>query len=359
MLTHAHTRPDPQALDAKRPTEFKTLREARSSLEWVLNSLTVFFLDMELDDAFYDIAVSNAEKHLVFTPWLASWERAFSNFLLENQESLNTDERGAAMVLKAHQTVAEILSEVDLSLGELGWDAFHDKFEAITNLAAAVLEGGQQSDTPVIEARWKTGDVFISQPNATLSFSLGIVDPLYEVVSRCRSPTLRRRALDLLAKHPRQECVWSSWSAWKVGKFLMRLEEEGTDTQPKSSSDIPSERRISGAWIDFSDKSTEEGRRGRVGYRTSIPRASARYALNPGLFEDWNTNESGFKETDDLLSTRSNSTASAGRITFAHENMATAAGARPGEPLTSTWIELNTLGTLTNIPSISAIPPQE
>ena len=128
MLTHTHIRPDPQALDAKRPTEFKTLREARSSLEWVLNSLTVFFLDMELDDAFYDIAVSNAEKHLVFTPWLASWERAFSNFLLENQESLNTDERGAAMVLKAHQTVAEILSEVDLSLGELGWDAFHGTY---------------------------------------------------------------------------------------------------------------------------------------------------------------------------------------------------------------------------------------
>jgi len=106
------------------------------------------------------------------------------------------------MILKAHHVVAEILSDVDLSLGELGWDEFHDRFEVIVELAAAVLEGSTRADESVIEARWKTGGVFISAPSATLSFSLGIVDPLYEVCARCRDPELRRRALDLLAKHP-------------------------------------------------------------------------------------------------------------------------------------------------------------
>ena len=47
--------PDAEAINAKRPTVFNTLQEARSGLELVLNQLTVFFLDMELDDQFYDL----------------------------------------------------------------------------------------------------------------------------------------------------------------------------------------------------------------------------------------------------------------------------------------------------------------
>lgn len=305
--------PDPAAVSASRPSTFNSMQEARSGLELVLNQLTVFFLDMELDDKFYDIAVSNAEKHLLFSPWLADWESAFSDFLTREEGKLTPEDRKAAMILKAHQTVAEILAEVDLGLAEMCWDAFRDKFEIIVNLAAAVLKDTTTSDTSIIEARWKTEGVFISAPTATLSFSLGIVDPLYEVCARCRDPSLRRRALDLLARHPRQECVWSSWSAWKVGKFLMRMEEEGGETQPKTALDIPSERRVSEAWLDFSDKSTEETKKGKVGFRTAIPRATARYALNPGLFEDWTgpeTGSAGFSEVVEGETVRSDSTAS-------------------------------------------------
>ncbi|KAF7185281.1 Aspercryptin biosynthesis cluster-specific transcription regulator atnN [Pseudocercospora fuligena] len=280
-----------QQLALEKPTRFTDLNEARSSLEKVLNQLTVFFLDLELDDQYYDMAITNGEKHLVFAPWLQAWELAFSSLLAQRQPTMNEQERKGAMILKAHHLVAEILSNVDLSLGEMAWDAFHTKFTAIVDLAAALLEDSKRSDASIIDARWKTSGVFISSSNAELSFSLGIVDPLYEVVARCRDPVLRRRALELLATHPRQECMWSSWSAWKVGKFLMRLEEEGSDA-PTTSSDIPAERRISEAWLDFSDKSLPAGR-GRIGYKRAVPRAAARYALNPGLF-DWRTDEPGF-----------------------------------------------------------------
>jgi hypothetical protein len=320
--------PDPAAVNATRPTSFSTIHEARSGLELVLNQLTVFFLDMELDDNFYDLAVANAEKHLLFSPWLIAWEKAFSDFLEREQASFSPADRKAAMILKAHELVAEILSDVDLSLGELGWDAFTKKFEAIVDLAAAVLEDSKHSDTSTIEARWKTNGVFISAPTATLSFSLGIVDPLYEVCSRCRDPTLRRRALELLARHPRQECVWSSWSAWKIGKYLMRMEEDGSGSQPKHSEDIPSDSRVSAAWLDFSDTSTEESRKGKIAYKKALPRATPRYALNPGLFDDWQTQETGFEDDITTISTRSNSTF-AGMGSSVSPNMATAAGSLP------------------------------
>ena len=343
--------PDPQAINANRPVEFHSIHEARSGLELVLNQLTVFFLDMELDDQFYDLAVSNAEKHLLFSPWLAAWERAFSAFLSKSEKKLSAEDRKAAMILKAHEIVAEILSEVDLSLGELGWDAFHDKFEAITNLAAAVLEDSKRADTSVIEARWKTSGVFISAPSATLSFSLGIVDPLYEVCSRCRDPVLRRRALDLLARHPRQECVWSSWSAWKVGKFLMRMEEEGGETQPKTSSDIPAERRISEAWFDFSDKSTEETQKGKVAYKKAVPRASARYALNPGLFENWNTStEPGFVPALKTNADRTGSNAS---------SVPSIAGVNTLDVVDTGFVDYEHQSMANNVPFIHETPPQD
>lgn len=107
----------------------------------VLNQLTVFFLDMELDDQFYDLAISNAEKHLLFSPWLSAWEKALSVYLTEYESSFSIEDRRAAMVLKAHHLVAEILANVDLSLGELGWDALYDKVCMIKDKPSDATQG--------------------------------------------------------------------------------------------------------------------------------------------------------------------------------------------------------------------------
>jgi len=179
------------------------------------------------------------------------------------------------------------------------------EFTAIVDLAKGFLEGSSSADTSAPETPWKTSEAVVSvksscvccdpsltgtlnqasTPAATLSFSLGIVDPLYEVCARCRDPRVRREALDLLARHPRQECMWSAWSAWKVGKFILGIEEADADATPMVASDIPADHRISEAWLDFSEKSFELAGRGRIAYRRAVPRASPRPSLNPDLFE--------------------------------------------------------------------------
>jgi hypothetical protein len=62
--------PDAGTLSAAKPTRFDSLHEARQGLELVMNKLTVYFRDAELNDQFYDLVVVNAEKHLEFSPWL-------------------------------------------------------------------------------------------------------------------------------------------------------------------------------------------------------------------------------------------------------------------------------------------------
>lgn len=181
-------------------------------------------------------------------------------------------------ITQAHHLVCEILSNVDLSEGELGWDKFHASFVAILDLAEAVLEDGSQT-------RERQAADFPTAPKTQLCFSLGIVDPLYEVCARCRDPVLRRRALDLLARHPRQDCMWSSWSAWKVGKYLMKLEEERSSSPPLVAGDISAEDRISEAWFDFSKfAASGDGSTGRLMYKRMSADHSPREALNPGLF---------------------------------------------------------------------------
>lgn len=176
---------------------------------------------------------------------------------------------------KAHHLVCEILSDIDLSEGELGWDKFHQSFKAIVDLAEAVLEDNSQLNSK------QNGEL----PKTQLCFSLGVVDPLYEVCARCRDPVLRRRALDLLARYPRQECMWSSWSAWKVGKYLMNLEEEKSNSPPLMASEIGAEDRVSAAWFDFSDHpGSGEESTGRLMYKRMSSQQSPRMALNPGLF---------------------------------------------------------------------------
>ena len=133
----------------------------------------------------------------------------------------------------------------------------------------------------------------------------------------------------------------------------MHLEEDGTE-RPLTASDIPSERRISEAWLDFATgplNSDRSARTPRVGYKKAIPRASARYTLNPGLFEAWGANETGF----DLKLVRSGSTASTSTM-FPLDDNAAIAAAIPEVPITRTWASPESSNASVHIPSTCESP---
>lgn len=258
------------------PVYFETLQDARIALERMIDQLSVFFLDLDLDDEFYDMVCDSPHNCLSQTAWLETWEQAFSRLLALKQSELTQSERRGAMVLKAHHLVCEILSTVDLSEGALGWERFHQSFTAIVDLAEAVLGRSPQSITSHPNNPPGT-------PSSKLCFSLGILDPLYEVCARCRDPLLRRRALDLLAGHPRQECLWGSWSAWKVGRYLLHLEEWEVGSQPTVVNDAVSDH-IPEVPFNFNALHiSEEEDAGRLMQRHTGSH-NPREALNPGLF---------------------------------------------------------------------------
>jgi hypothetical protein len=66
----------------------------------------------------------------------------------------------------------------------------------------------------------------------TFSLSLGLVSPLYITVTRCRDPTIRRRALHLLYTCNRKEGIWDSRLAARVAQRIVQVEEAGATPLP-------------------------------------------------------------------------------------------------------------------------------
>jgi hypothetical protein len=66
----------------------------------------------------------------------------------------------------------------------------------------------------------------------TFSLSLGLITPLYITVSRCRDPTIRRRALHLLYTCNRREGIWDSQLAARVAQRIVEVEEAGAIPLP-------------------------------------------------------------------------------------------------------------------------------
>lgn len=94
--------------DAPKPAYFETLQNARISLEKMLNRLSIFFLDLYLNEDFYNMVRDSPDDCISQTAWLKAWEQAFSQLLVRKQVELTPSERQVAMVLKAHHLVCEI-----------------------------------------------------------------------------------------------------------------------------------------------------------------------------------------------------------------------------------------------------------
>ena len=64
------------------------------------------------------------------------------------------------------------------------------------------------------------------------TFEIGAVPPLFFTAMKCRIPSLRRFALDLLDRAPRKECTWGAASTAELACRLMLVEEDGLGLPP-------------------------------------------------------------------------------------------------------------------------------
>ena len=166
---------------------------------------------------------------------LEQWSQQFQQF--QNQESSRLDpyilER--IRVLKVVQiTIATILDVEPAEArehGEMVWDRYESDFESVVAISESIVDAALSS-SPI------TGTMAPRFMPDT-----GFVNPLFCVVTWCRNPHLRRKAIDILDRAACRDGFWDSEICARTGRIIMMLEERDLGVV-SCSADIPSWKRI-------------------------------------------------------------------------------------------------------------------
>lgn len=97
---------------------------------------------------------------------------------------------------------------------ESHWDGYLQEYEEIVMRSATLLHATKTSTLT-------HAGVF--------GFEVGIIAPLHLTAMKCRIPSIRRQAINMLLEYPTREGYWDGMLLGKADLWLMGIEEEGLD----------------------------------------------------------------------------------------------------------------------------------
>jgi hypothetical protein len=158
-------------------------------------------------------------QQLVFAAEIASWEHAFAPLLENSRVSMQS---GASREMIAYNVAARlkiqciatsILIAGVVITNQMEYDNFNSQFQELVDLASEVVRLSGKSTT---ERARQSG----------FWLDCGISPHLFVVVTRCRDPGIRRRAIKLLEDW-QIEGNWDAKMIAQIGYFMLEVEEEG------------------------------------------------------------------------------------------------------------------------------------
>ncbi len=199
---------------------FASLRDAREAL----TTIVVEYFRQQSEEG-----AKNCLKRL------ENWSDAmvsFSSFSSYHDSTLNQADRRAIVLLQIQHRYFKLSLLPTLIPSWTGsmWDEHVDEFGEIAELAALAL-GFEGLDGAITEI----------QPQFHLE--VGTTAILYDVVTQCRDPWIRRKALNLLCSTTLQEGIWNSRLTARVASRIVDLEESGLD-EVRTCSDVPEHTRV-------------------------------------------------------------------------------------------------------------------
>ncbi|KAM0263963.1 hypothetical protein ACHAQJ_000998 [Trichoderma viride] len=208
-------------------------------------------LSSQPEFAFRQLAEAREAIHGIALEWLHSgsvrglelrpfvhrfeeWCRAFETFEEENRHLLVSaaDKRALALLELQKRYLSTHLSIIDGKAvdDETMWDGYSDQFNEMLTYAEASMKIDDLKATLTRQPRFH--------------MDTGVIPILFAIITRCRDPFIRRRAVGLMTQNPMQEGLWNSVLVAKIAKRLIIL-EEGT-VAIRSSNDILAEARVQG-----------------------------------------------------------------------------------------------------------------
>jgi len=153
------------------------------------------------------------EQH--FMDRLDRWRRTFD----EMQTRSESKQPDAVSHLLLYYHVTRIWLSTRLVIDQTGFDDYTHDFEQIIRHAEVYI---------------------LANADSHFTFEVGAIPPLYMTATKCRVPSLRRKALQLLLKAPQKESIWGAATTAQLAATLMEFEEEGLGLpSPCDSLDVP------------------------------------------------------------------------------------------------------------------------
>ncbi|KAF7195907.1 hypothetical protein HII31_02787 [Pseudocercospora fuligena] len=150
------------------------------------------------------------------------WHAAFSYSHNHGKEG----EGEACLLMYYH--ISKMFLKARLSQYQTIFDQYTETFEEVVRLAGIYVD-------------------FKSHERPSFTFELGAVPALFVVALKCRIPSLRRKAIDLMHRSPGKECTFGAGSSGELAARIVAIEEEdlGLTPPPVSPASTPSSRHSS------------------------------------------------------------------------------------------------------------------
>ncbi|KAF4976511.1 hypothetical protein FZEAL_6829 [Fusarium zealandicum] len=216
---------------------------------------------------------------LGFKSQIETWYRAFDSiFRSRHNPSVSPQEKAGIAALKMLATSGQVLYLMMFSDKESDFDTFMPHFQTMVKLGYEIVSDEERRAASRIcpnpeqcqhhpHGQWNQGffsGMGFSAPHIKPRFSadLGVVAPLFVVATKCRDPSLRRQAIQLLRSSARREGMWDSEMAAHISTWVMNLEESdalamGVESLPIEGSatpvprTIPEEKRVMIRSVEF------------------------------------------------------------------------------------------------------------
>lgn len=159
---------------------------------------------------------------------LEEWKGVFDAFVLQSSSKMGTRELCGVVLLQIHYIAAWVFIATCHTRLESVYDEYKPQFEKIVSLSKSLLAAGDTEG--------------FSFGKTNFWIDMGIIGPVYLAATRCRDPSVRREAVQIL-RLPRREGAWDSAATALVAERIIALEE--ADLPPvKTPADVPEYARI-------------------------------------------------------------------------------------------------------------------
>jgi hypothetical protein len=177
--------------------DFCTLEDARSTLFVLMGHCHGFITFADKADSLENLI---PQQQL----WLSELNKWYSTFA--KLQCRSSREICASSNLLMYYNIAFVWLSTKLSPSETAFDNYYQQFEDVIHHAGTVI-ASHDHQPPFL-------------------FEMGVLPPLYFVISKCRHPKIRLKALALTKKAPARECLWTASSMATNLERVVALEEE-------------------------------------------------------------------------------------------------------------------------------------